>query len=64
MPPANPAPFVPRGVPESAPSSELPRRIGWHRDPEGRHESRCFDGVAWTDHVLDGKSSSTDAFSR
>lgn len=27
---------------------------GWHPDPTGRHESRYWNGTAWTDHVADG----------
>jgi hypothetical protein len=43
-------------------SSDMPLWPGWHTDPTGRHETRYFDGVAWTDHVVDGKDSSVDAF--
>ena len=62
MPAASPAPFLPRCVPEPTPTSDLPLWPGWHPDPAGRHESRYFDGVAWTNHVVDGKDSSIDAF--
>ena len=62
MPAVSPAPFAPRRVPEPTMSSDMPLWPGWHTDPTGRHETRYFDGVAWTDHVVDGKDSSVDAF--
>ena len=63
MPAASPKPFVARHKPEPALSSDLPLWPGWHTDPSGRHETRYFDGVAWTDHVVDGKRPSVDAYS-
>ena len=65
MPPANPEPFTLRRKPEPSPSSGQPLWPGWHTDPTGRHETRYFDGLAWTDHVADGigKRPSVDAFS-
>jgi hypothetical protein len=63
MPAVSPAPFQARHVPERAPTSDLPLWPGWHSDPTGRHESRYFDGIAWTDHVVDGKDASFDSFS-
>lgn len=34
----------------------------WADDPTGRHESRYWDGSAWTDQVADGGISGTDLF--
>jgi hypothetical protein len=62
MPTVNPEPFVPRRKPEPSLSSDLPLWPGWHSDPTGRHETRYFDGVGWTDHVVDSKRPSRDAF--
>jgi hypothetical protein len=33
---------------------------GWLADPTGRHESRYWDGGAWTDSVADQGATSTD----
>ena len=33
---------------------------GWQADPFGRHELRYWDGAAWTAHVSDGGTTSTD----
>jgi len=35
---------------------------GWLADPSGRHQKRYFDGVAWTDRVLDGARQGIDPF--
>ena len=40
--------------------SPPPTPAGWHRDPTGRHESRYWDGAAWTDHVADAGVSGRD----
>lgn len=32
----------------------------WYPDPCGRHESRYWDGAAWTDNVADGGQASVD----
>ncbi|MFI5046559.1 MAG: DUF2510 domain-containing protein, partial [Acidimicrobiia bacterium] len=32
-------------------------RLGWHADPERRHDLRYFDGTAWTRFVVDDASS-------
>lgn len=32
----------------------------WYPDPCSRHESRYWDGTAWTDHVADGGDASVD----
>ena len=42
--PGGPAPVAP-----TAPGPPA----GWHADPDGRHEYRYWDGVAWTDQVSD-----------
>src|SRR5690348_5674846 len=33
---------------------------GWHDDPLSRHEKRYFNGLVWTDRVLDGGRASSD----
>ncbi|HUP87447.1 MAG TPA: DUF2510 domain-containing protein [Acidimicrobiales bacterium] len=33
---------------------------GWYPDPHRRHESRYWDGAAWTEHVADAGVSGTD----
>lgn len=33
---------------------------GWHPDPFGRHQLRYWDGQAWSAHVSDDGTSSTD----
>jgi hypothetical protein len=62
LPTVNPAPFAPRTVPEPRLSSDLPLWPGWHPDPTGRHETRYFDGVSWTQNVVDGKEPSIDPY--
>ena len=32
----------------------------WHPDPSGRHERRYWDGLRWTQHVVDGEQQTTD----
>jgi hypothetical protein len=63
MPAVNPEPFAVRSAPEPELSADLPLWPGWNPDPTGRHESRYFDGVAWTENVVDGKNPSKDALS-
>jgi hypothetical protein len=60
QPTLSPAPFVPRTAPEATATPDLPLWPGWHDDPTGRHESRYFDGIAWTDNVQDGVRASKD----
>ena len=57
-----PAPFALRSSPEpDAFDGYAPAPWpGWHPDPAGRHESRYFDGVAWTANVNDGKIAGID----
>jgi hypothetical protein len=62
MPTASPEPFVPRRKPEPVMSPDLPLWPGWNPDPSGRHATRYFDGVGWTDHVRDGERPSRDAY--
>ena len=33
---------------------------GWHPDPTRRHESRYWDGAAWTEHVADAGVTGVD----
>ncbi|MDP9333665.1 MAG: DUF4190 domain-containing protein [Actinomycetota bacterium] len=33
---------------------------GWFADPTGRHEKRYFNGLVWTDRVLDGALHASD----
>jgi hypothetical protein len=35
---------------------------GWKPDPNGRHEWRYFDGVAWTDKVSDAGATASDPY--
>jgi hypothetical protein len=35
-------------------------RAGWYKDPLARHETRYWDGRAWTEQVLDSGKRSTD----
>jgi hypothetical protein len=35
-------------------------RADWYADPAGRHQSRYWDGAAWTEHVADNGKSSLD----
>jgi hypothetical protein len=37
-----------------------PTPPGWHADPTRRHESRYWDGAAWTEHVSDAGVTGTD----
>ena len=37
-----------------------PTPAGWHRDPTGRHETRYWDGAAWTEHVATGGVTDVD----
>jgi hypothetical protein len=62
QPSLSPAPFLPRSGPESPVAADLPLWPGWHEDPTGRHETRYFDGVSWTDNVQDGAVPSHDPF--
>jgi hypothetical protein len=62
LPTLNPAPFAPRSTAEPGISPDLPLWPGWHPDPTGRHQSRYFDGVAWSDNVVDDKQSGKDPF--
>ncbi|MGO9343424.1 MAG: DUF2510 domain-containing protein [Acidimicrobiales bacterium] len=62
LPTVNPEPFAPRATPEPGLSADLPLWPGWHPDPTGRHQTRYFDGVSWTDNVVDGKEPSKDPF--
>ena len=41
-------------------SPPAPTPAGWHRDPTGRHETRYWDGGAWTEHVADGGVAGVD----
>jgi hypothetical protein len=51
-----PAP-QPAPVPTPAAAASPP---AWHPDPTGRHEQRYWDGMKWTDEVLDQGTPSTD----
>ncbi len=62
QPTLSPAPFVPRSAPEAKATADLPLWPGWNDDPTGRHESRYFDGLSWTDNVQDGARASKDPF--
>ena len=33
---------------------------GWYADPLGRHEKRFFNGLVWTDRVVDGDHTGSD----
>ena len=33
---------------------------GWYPDPHGRHQSRYWDGAAWTEHVADNGITGVD----
>lgn len=37
-----------------------PPPAGWHPDPTGRHQSRYWDGSAWTPHVSDAGATAVD----
>lgn len=37
-----------------------PPERGWHTDPTGRHQSRYWDGSAWTSHVSDAGTVAVD----
>jgi hypothetical protein len=34
--------------------------LGWFADPLGRHEKRFYNGLVWTDRVLDGEHAGSD----
>jgi uncharacterized protein DUF2510 len=36
------------------------RAAAWHPDPLERHERRWWDGIRWSEHVLDGDQQGTD----
>lgn len=44
---------------ESTPA-DAPAAAAWHPDPTGRHQLRYWDGTAWTAHVADHGTQSTD----
>jgi putative membrane protein len=50
------------GVDRARPSPREPS-AGWFPDPGGRHQSRFWDGRAWSDHVHDGPQSGLDPLS-
>jgi hypothetical protein len=52
-PPDPPTGAAPSGVAGGTPP-------GWYRDPFVRHEERYWSGSAWTDHVTDDGTPSTD----
>ncbi len=54
---ATTAPAMPPPRPPAAPPSTPP---GWHADPYTRHERRYWDGVRWTEHVVDADVTSVD----
>ena len=47
---AEQSPWFPPHPSETAPTTAPP---AWQPDPYGRHEARWWDGVRWTEHVLD-----------
>ena len=50
----------PSGV-AAVPASPAPQVApGWYADPAGRHQSRWWDGTAWTANVADNGATSTD----
>jgi Protein of unknown function (DUF2510) len=42
------------------PPTPVATPAGWHRDPHGRHELRCWDGARWTEHVSNRGTTATD----
>lgn len=43
-----------------APAAVSAVAAGWMTDPGGRHELRYWDGAAWTEHVSDDGTATTD----
>lgn len=43
-----------------SPSADGLPAAAWYPDPRSRHESRYWDGTAWTDNVADGGQVSVD----
>jgi uncharacterized protein YxjI len=39
-------------APYDAPTAPSEHPAGWYPDPFGRHESRWWDGIRWTEHVV------------
>jgi hypothetical protein len=50
-------PWYPPPPPETAPTTAPP---AWQPDPFGRHEARWWDGMRWTEYVLDAGRPGTD----
>ncbi len=40
--------------------TSAPSAAGWHGDPTGRHETRYWDGAAWTTQVRSGGVNTID----
>jgi hypothetical protein len=48
----------PAAYPDPVPPGPPP--AGWHADPTRRHQSRYWDGAAWTEHVADAGVTGVD----
>jgi hypothetical protein len=53
-----PASSVPR--PDDNPGDNTEPPGAWHGDPTGRYAARYWDGAAWTEHVSDGQTTTSD----
>ncbi len=47
-------------APPAPESAAAPAAAGWGADPTGRHQSRYWDGEAWTENVADDGVAGTD----
>ncbi len=60
--PLQPTTAAEPGIPQPDTSTRVPS--SWQSDPTHRNELRWWDGVQWTDHVLNGGTPSTDQLPR
>ncbi|MGO8860711.1 MAG: DUF2510 domain-containing protein [Acidimicrobiales bacterium] len=60
LPSSSPTMSQPGWMSPSAPPTVPP---SWQSDPTRRHEVRWWDGVRWTEHVLDGNRPASDPLS-
>lgn len=52
--------MAPGAVQPTSPPMATATPAGWFPDPTGRHQTRYWDGAAWTSHVSDNGAGSID----
>lgn len=57
-----PAPGTPGGAGDpGAAQGQQPLPVsGWYPDPSGRHQHRYWDGIRWTEHIMDAGNPGVD----